>query len=113
MVGDVNQQILLDEALDPGLRRHRRNDLERSRSNVDVCDENSRMEVVESQVLRKVSHLLYANGGIGQELNPDGTDVGAWRVWVAGRGRIGVSLKHDIGRSRRESHELSPVDLLV
>ena len=71
------------------------------------------MEVVRSEMLRKVSHLFYANGGIGQELNPDGADVRARRVWVAGRGRVGVSLNHDIGRSCRESHELSPVELLV
>ena len=79
VVCDVDQEVLLKEALNPCLVGHSRDDLEGSRSNVDVGNENSSVEAVLGEMLGKVAHLLDADVGLRQELDPNCTNVG-W-VW--------------------------------
>lgn len=108
-MGDVHQQVLLDEALNSGLGCHSRNNLECRWSDIDIGDEDSSMEVVRCQMLGEVSHLLDTDRGIREELDPNGADISTGGVWVARSGNIGVSLHHGIAWSCRESHQLAPV----
>jgi hypothetical protein len=45
MMCDINQQVLLDEALDPRLRCNSRDDLERSWGNANTRDEDTSVKV--------------------------------------------------------------------
>lgn len=112
VVCDVDQQVLLKEALDPGLRLHCRDNLQGSRGDIDIRDEDAGMEVVCGEMLGKVSHLLDTNRGIGEKLDPDGANISTGRVWVTRSRGIGVFLHHSIAGSCREGHELSPVDFV-
>lgn len=97
MMCNIDQQVLLNEALDSRLARNGRDDLERRGSDIDIRDENAGMEVVGGQVLCEGAHLLDSYAGVRQELDPDGADVWAGGVGVCGRRGIGVPEHHGIG----------------
>ena len=62
------------------------------------------MEVVRGDVLRKGSHLFYADAGVGAEFDPDGADAGGGRGGVRGGGGDGVFFYHGGGGAGGEGH---------
>ena len=80
MMGDVDQQILLDEALHARVLRHSGDNLERRGRDVDVGDEDTSVVVVPGELLNEGSHVLHADGVVADELNVNATDVWGW--WV-------------------------------
>lgn len=101
---DVNQQVLLNEALDSCLGRNRRDDLERSGSDVDVGDQDTGVKVIRRQVLSEGAHLLDTHAGVWKKLHPDGSDVWGGRIGVCGCDRIGISDNHGIRGASGELH---------
>ena len=83
VVGDVDEQVLLDEGLDDG-RQHDGRHLHGRRRQRLLRDQDARVEAVLLQVLREVAHLLDAQRVVLGELDPDRAD-GWGRLGVAGR----------------------------
>ena len=44
-------------------------------------------------VMCECAHLLYADGEVRAEFNPDGADLGKW-IWYRLRGKRSVFLEH-------------------
>jgi len=107
MMRDVNQQVLLNEALDSRLGRNGRDDLECSRGDIDVGDQDAGVEAVGGQVLGEGAHLLDSHAGVRQELDPDHADVWAGGVGVCGCRWVGVSDHHGIRGAGGELHLLA------
>ena len=107
MVRNIDQQILLQKALDSSLRRDGWDNLHGGWSDVDVGDEDASVEVARGQCLGEGAHLLNADVRVGQELDVDGADVWLWRVWVRGGGWRGVFLDHLLGWAGGLDHLLA------
>lgn len=58
MVGDVDQQVLFNEALNSSIMCDRRDNLQSCSRDVDICDKDAGMEVIGGEMLREVSHLF-------------------------------------------------------
>lgn len=112
-MGDVDQEILLKEALDLRLGGDSGDNLEGGRSDVNMCDEDTSVEHVLGEVLGKVAHLLDTDVGIGKELDPDRTNIRGGRVWIVRGGGDGVFFNHRIAGSSRELHMSAPGSLSV
>ena len=54
------------------------------------------MEIVLVDVLREGAHLFDADGGVGAEFNPDGTDCGSG-VGIGGCGQGSIFFDHGSG----------------
>lgn len=80
MVCDVDEQVLLKEALDSSLGGDGWDDLHGGWSDVDVGDENTSMKVSTGEGLREGTHLLDADVGVSEEFDVDGADI--WLRWV-------------------------------
>lgn len=74
MVRNIHQQVLLLERLD-NRRQHNRDDFQRRGRDRGLRDEYTGVEVVLRDVLRKGTHLFYANRGLRAEFNPDDADL--------------------------------------
>ena len=107
MMRNIDQQILLQKALDSSLGRNGWDDLHGGWSDVDVGDENAGVEVSGGQGLGEGAHLLDADVGVGEKLYVDGADVWLWRVWMRGGGRGGVFLNHLLGWAGSLDHLLA------
>lgn len=107
MVRNIDQQILLQEALNSSLGRDGRDNLHGGWSDVNVGDEDSGVKVAGGEGLGEGAHLLDADVGVGQELDVDGADVWLWRVWVRGGGWRGVFLNHLLGWAGGLDHLLA------
>lgn len=107
VVCDVDEQILLKEALDPGLGGDGWDNLHGSWSDMNVGDEDTGVEVSAGECLRKCSHLLDTDVGIGKELDVDGADVWLWRGWVRGGRWCGIFLNHLLGWAGSLDHLLA------
>lgn len=100
---DVHQQVLFLEGLDDG-REHYRHDLQGGGRDGGLCYQDAGVEVVRRYVLRELPHLLYPDGGVGAELDPDGADAGGWWGGVQGRGEVAVFFDHGGGGTGGEGH---------
>jgi hypothetical protein len=107
MMCDINQQVLLDEALDPRLRCNSRDDLERSWGNANTRDEDTSVKVASSEMLGEGAHLLNSYRGVGQEFNPDRADIWGGRIGIARRDGIRVSLHHGVAGASGETHSFA------
>jgi len=101
---DVDQQIGLEEGFDPCLGLHSGDNLESRRGDVDARDQNARVEVVRSQFLGKVAHVLDADGVTLLEFNVDGTNVRRSGFGVALSWGIAVTGHHFVTRACGEGH---------
>ena len=112
MVRNIDQQILLQEALDSSLRRNGWDNLHGGWSDVNVGNEDAGVEVPGGQGLGEGAHLLDADVGVGKELNVDGADVWLWWVWMRGGGWGGVFLEHLLGWAGGLDHLLATAVVL-
>jgi hypothetical protein len=104
---DINQQILLNEALDSRLRRDSWDNLEGSGGNADTCDEDASVKVASSEMLGKGAHLLDSYRGVGEKFNPDRADIWGGRIGIARRDGIRVPLHHGIAGASGEAHSFA------
>lgn len=93
MVGDVDEQVVLEEALDLGEVLDADERLARGGGERYVGDHDTGLVVVGDGVLGELTNLTNTELFIGEELDPDGAAVG---------GRIGVGLGS--GRSKLPEH---------
>lgn len=99
VVGNVDEQVVLEEALNLGEVLDRSERLAGGRGQGDVGDHDARLVVVGNGVLGKLADLGDAKLLVGEELDPDGAAVGR-RVRVGlGRGR-GVLAEHGVAGAR-------------
>lgn len=97
VVGDVDQQIFLEEALDLGVLRGDRHDLAGLGGQRDGGDEDAGFELVIGAVGDEFLHDRDTDGTLlGAELDPDGAAFGSG-VGVGGRGRGGELFDHGFG----------------
>ena len=101
MVGDVDQQILLEERLDLGQVLDTGGGLAGGGGEGLVGDDDARLVVVGDDVLGELTELRRAEGLLVEELDPDGTAVGR-RLRVCGGGKGSVLSEHRVGWAGRE-----------
>lgn len=94
VVGNVDQQVFLQEALDLGVLRGDGHDLAGLGRKGDGGDEDAGFELVVGAVGDELLHDGHADGALfGAELDPDGAAFGNG-VGVGGRGRGGELFNH-------------------
>ena len=95
MMRNVDQQILLLEGLNDKARliQHCGDNLERGGRDGGLGDEDAGVKIVLTAVVGEVAHLLYADGLISGEFDPDGADDGN-RVGVCFCFEWGIFLHH-------------------
>ena len=113
VVCDVDEQILLEEALNSGLRGDSWDNLHGRWSNVDVRDEDTGVEVSTGEGLGKCAHLFDADVGVSQKLDINGANVWLWWVWVLVGSWVGVFLDHFLGWAGCLDHLLATGEQLV
>lgn len=108
VVGDVDQQVLLEEALDLGQVLDGGEGLACRGGQGAVGDHDSRLVLVGDDVLGEVADLTDAEGRVAEELDPDGAAVGGGiGVGVGLWG--GVFSEHGVAGASREL-ELAATD---
>lgn len=101
VVGNVDEQVVLEEALNLGEVLDGRERFAGRGGEGDVRDHDARLVVVGDGVLCELANLGHAKLLVGQELDPDGTAVGDGVGVGVGRGRR-VLAEHRLGRAGRE-----------
>jgi hypothetical protein len=107
MMCNINQQVLLDEALDPRLRRDSRDNLERSWGNANTRDEDTGVKVAGSEMLGESAHLLDSYRRVGQEFHPNCADIWGGGIRIAGRDGVRVFLHHSVAGASGEAHSFA------
>lgn len=111
VVGDVDEQVILEEALNLGEVLDRGERLARGGRQRHVRHHDTRLVVVGDGVLGKLPDLRDAKLLVGEELDPDGAAVGhGVRVGVGGGGS--VLAQHGVGRAGGELKLAAAGDLL-
>lgn len=105
MVGDVDQQILLDKGFED-VARDGRHDLQGGAGHVALGDHDAGVEFVFVDVMGEGAHLFDADGGLGAEFDPNGADVRG-RIRLFGGGDRCVFLKHGSRGAGGEVHFLA------
>lgn len=101
VVGDVDEEVVLEEALNLGEVLDRGERLAGGGGEGHVGDHDARLVVVGDGVLGKLADLGHAKLLVGEELDPDGAAVGG-RVRVGVGGGRGVLAHHRVGRAGGE-----------
>lgn len=97
MVCDIDEQVLLQEALDSSLGSDSWDDLHGGWSDVDMGDENAGVEVAAGEGLGEGAHLLDTDVGVCEKFDVDGADVWLRWVWHLVGCWGGVFLDHLLG----------------
>ena len=101
---DVDQQIHFLERLDDE-GQHAGDELQRRGRDADLRDEDAAVELVRVDVLAEGAHLLDADVGVFEKLDPDGADGGRLGFRVGD----GVFFDHVEGGVGLEGHAASAV----
>lgn len=93
VMGNVHEQIILEEALNLGEVLDAGEGLAGGGGEGLVCDHDAGSVVVGDDILCEAADLLDTEGFLGEELDPDGAAVGGW-VGVSGGGWRCVTAEH-------------------
>lgn len=108
VVGDVDEEVVFEEALELGYVFEAGEALARGGRESHVCYHDACLVVAGDDVSCEITDLLHAKRLVGEELDPDGTAVGDGFGVGLGCG-WGVFLEHRVAGARGEVEFCSAV----